>query len=127
MNDVTFGLFQGPLFEREDERGTFSELVNTGTWESLVHCRMTAGAVMGNHYHDHTIVLIYLLEGSAEVKTVDVQSGETREAPVTASQGYVFRPGEARLIRYIQDSTVLLMKSHRYDPDDPDLIDYDLP
>ena len=127
MSDVAFGLFQGPFFEREDERGTFSELVNTGTWESLVHCRMKTGAMMGNHYHDHTIVLIYLLEGAAEVKTVNVRSGEARETPVTASQGYVFRPEEARVIRYLQESTVLLMKSHRYDPDDPDLVDYDVP
>lgn len=127
MTDVAFGLFNGPIFEREDKRGTFSELVNTGTWESLVHCRMKTGAVMGNHYHDHTIVLIYLLEGAAEVKTVDVRSGEARETPVKASQGYVFRPEEARVIRYLQESTVLLMKSHRYDPDDPDLIDYDVP
>ena len=126
MNDVAFGLFQGPIFEREDERGTFAELVNTGTWESLVHCQMKAGAVMGNHYHDHTIVLIYLLEGAAEVKTVGVRSGEVRETSVKAFQGYVFRPEEARVIRYLQESTVLLMKSHRYDPDDPDLIDYEV-
>ncbi len=127
MSDVAIGLFQGPIFEREDERGTFSELLNTGTWESLVHCRMKSGAVMGNHYHDHTIVLIYLLEGSAEVKTVNIHSGETRETLVETSQGYVFRPEEARMIRYLHASTVLLMKSHRYDPDNPDLIDYHVP
>lgn len=124
MDDVTFGLLERPVYVRTDARGTFEELINTGRWESVVAGRMAAGAVMGHHYHAHTIVCLFLLEGRAHIVTVDVPTGARREYDIGAGQGFVFRPSEARAIRYVADSQFLLLKSHRFDPAAPDLIDH---
>jgi len=124
MDDVVFGLVEAPVFVRNDARGRFEELVNTGRWESVIHSTMARGAVIGHHYHAHTIVAYFLLEGRARVVTIDVNTGVRREQAVGAGQGFVFRPSEARAIEHLDDSRFLLLKSHRYDPAAPDLIDY---
>ncbi|HEV8585455.1 MAG TPA: hypothetical protein VGT02_10860 [Methylomirabilota bacterium] len=124
MDEVVFGLVEAPVFVRDDGRGRFEELLNTGRWESVIHARMGRGAVIGHHYHAHTIVAYFLLEGRARVRTVDVKTGARQEATVTAGQGWIFRPSEARAIEHLEDARFLLLKSHRYDNAAPDLIDY---
>jgi quercetin dioxygenase-like cupin family protein len=124
VSDVPFGPVRQPVFVRRDARGTFEELVNTGRWESVISGRMAKDAVMGHHYHDHTVVAVFLLEGRARVVTIDVGTKARGEYEIAAGQGFVFRPSEARAIHYLEDARFLLLKSHRYDPAAPDLIEY---
>lgn len=124
---LRFGRVDDPAFSRRDARGTFDEVVRVGRWQSLAVGRMEPGAVMGHHYHAHTVVFLWLLEGRARVVTVDVGTGARHESEIAAGQGYVFRPGEARAITYLEASRFALMKSHRFDPAAPDLIAYQVP
>ena len=125
--DPRFGRVEGPAFSRRDARGVFDEVLTTGRWESLAVGRMEPGAVMGHHYHAHTVVFLWLLEGRARVVTVHVGTGARQECEIAAGQGYVFRPEEARAITYLEPSRFALMKSHRFDPAAPDLIAYPVP
>ena len=124
MDDVVFGVVERPVYTRRDARGVFDELITTGRWESVIAGTMTKGAVMGHHYHDHTVVALFLLEGRAHIVTEDVQTKTRHEYDIHGGQGFVFRPSEARAIHYLEDARFLLLKSHRYDPAAPDLIDY---
>jgi len=124
MEAFAYGVVPAPAFRRTDDRGVFEELVNTGRWESLLHGRMRRGAVLGHHYHRYTVVAYFLLDGAARVTTRDVGTGERREYPLGAGQGFVFRPIEARTIEHLEDSRFVMLKSHRYDPSEPDLIEY---
>ena len=124
MDDITFGLVEKPVYVRRDARGTFEEVVNSGRWEGLISGRMAKGAVMGNHYHHHTIVFFYLLDGRSRIITVDVHTKARREYDIQAGQGFVFRPSEARAIIHLEDVRFVMLKSHRFDPTVPDLIDY---
>lgn len=126
MDDVVFGPVERPVYTRRDDRGAFDELITVGRWESVIAGRMTRGAVMGHHYHAHTIVALFLLEGRAQVVTVDVATKARQECEIHAGQGFVFRPSEARAIRYLEDARFVLLKSHRYDPSAPDLIAYEV-
>jgi hypothetical protein len=124
VHEVAFGRVERPVDTRVDARGTFNELIATGTWESVIAGTMTKGAVMGHHYHAHTVVAVFLLEGRARVVTEDVRTKARGECEIAAGQGFVFRPSEARAIHYLEDSRFLLLKSHRYDHVAPDLIKY---
>jgi dTDP-4-dehydrorhamnose 3,5-epimerase-like enzyme len=124
VKDLAFGLVERPVYTRRDARGSFDELITTGRWESVIAGTMTTGAVMGHHYHDHTVVALFLLAGRAHIVTVDVGTRTRRECDISAGQGFVFRPSEARAIQYLEDARFLLLKSHRYDPAAPDLIEY---
>ena len=127
MDEVVFGVVEKPVYVRRDGRGLFEELLNTGRWESLINGRMDAGAVMGHHYHHHTIVAFFLLEGRSRIVTLDVGTRARHEYEIRAGQGFIFRPSEARTITHQEDVRFLMLKSHRFDPKDPDLIEFQVP
>lgn len=121
---MKFGKQENPVFVRIDQRGQFNELVNSGEWQSLVFGSMKPGAVMGRHYHNHTVIYFYLICGKAKIETLNLKTAKKVSALLDSGQGYIFRPEEVRIINYLESSKFLLMKSHRYDPQNPDLIDY---
>lgn len=114
----------GPLFERRDERGVFRELLSGFPAGNVVCGEMSAGAVMGNHYHRRTRVFFHLLAGRAGVSTVSVESGATDKFLLGENEGVFFEPGESHAIRFLVDSQFLMLKSEPYDPADPDTIPY---
>ena len=114
----------GPRFERRDDRGVFREILNGFPAGTVVCGRMNPRAVMGNHYHRKTRVFFYLLSGSADVRTVGVESGAREKFELGANQGVFFEPGESHAIRFREDSEFLMVKSLPYDPADPDTIEY---
>ncbi len=109
-----------PSFERTDERGNFQEVLNEGRWEALIRGSMKPNAVMGNHYHKHTVIFFYLLAGSARIKTVNVETGETDEFQLKSGEGVILRIKESHAIRFLKESEFIMLKSHKYDSDDPD-------
>jgi quercetin dioxygenase-like cupin family protein len=109
-----------PSFERTDERGAFQEVLNEGRWEALIRGSMKPGAVMGNHYHKHTVIFFYLTAGAATIKTVNVETGETDEFQLKQGEGATLRINESHAIRFLKESEFIMLKSQKYDPDDPD-------
>ena len=114
-------------FERVDERGVFREIVNSGPWETVIHGQMNQNAVMGNHYHRKTQVFFFLTYGAVNIKTIHVESGERDEFTLQANQGVLLRSNESHAIRFLEESGFILLKSHRYNPDDPDTFSYPVP
>jgi dTDP-4-dehydrorhamnose 3,5-epimerase-like enzyme len=113
-----------PLFERRDDRGVFRELLSGFPAGTVVCGNMSAGAVMGNHYHRRTRVFFHLLAGRATVTTVDVESRATEGFSLEENDGVFLEPGESHAIRFLVDSQFLMLKSEPYDPADPDTIPY---
>lgn len=109
-----------PSFERKDERGIFQEVLNEGHWEALIRGRMGTDAVLGNHYHRETLIFFYLASGSARIKTVQVDTGQTDEFYLHPGEGVMLRTGESHAIRFLQESDFIMLKSKKYDAQDPD-------
>ena len=109
-----------PSFIRQDDRGIFTEVINSGHWESLVTGQMKAGAVLGNHYHKETAVFFFLTSGSVRIKTVHVETGAQDEIQLEAEQGVMLVPYESHAIHFEQLSTFIMLKSLHYDPAQPD-------
>ena len=68
-------------YERVDDRGRFVEVIAGGTWQTIIHGAMKAGALMGNHYHKKTRIYFYLIEGSADIDIVRVADGARSSRP----------------------------------------------
>lgn len=113
-----------PGFERRDERGVFREVLNGFTAQTLVTGTMSAGAVMGNHYHRKTRVFFYLTRGEAAVATVHVETGAREDFRLAANEGVFLEPGESHAIRFAAESDFVMVKSLPYDPADPDTFEY---
>jgi dTDP-4-dehydrorhamnose 3,5-epimerase-like enzyme len=114
-----------PVFERKDERGLFREVLNDGKWEALICGKMNTNTVMGNHYHKRTVIFLYLTKGAARIKTINVGTSEREEFLLSANQGVLLRVNESHAIRFLEESEFVMLKSMRYNPDDPDT--YPLP
>lgn len=114
----------GPRFERRDDRGVFRELLTGFPAGTVISGEMDAGAVMGNHYHRRTRVFFHLLAGSADVRTVNVESGARDAFSLAESQGVLLEPGESHAIRFREKSRFLMLKSEPYDPGDPDTFEF---
>ncbi len=113
-----------PTFTRTDARGTLHEILNQGTWESIVGGTMNPGAAMGQHYHKETLVFFYLLSGSATVKTIDVATGARDEFRLGAQEGVIFPVNETHVVIFDERSDYLMIKSKQYDPQNPDTYAY---
>jgi dTDP-4-dehydrorhamnose 3,5-epimerase-like enzyme len=113
-----------PTFQRRDGRGLFVEAVNGGPWETLIVGTMKRGAELGHHYHKQTVVLFWLTKGRAEVAIVHVETGEQERLELDALQGVRLLANESHVIRFLEDSEFVMLKSLRYDPDDPDTFAY---
>lgn len=111
---------RGPGFARVDERGTFIEVLNEGPWHCVLTGTMKRGAVMGNHYHKQTVVYVYLIDGTAIVRTVDVESGRRDELVLTAGNGLRLPTMHSHAIRFTESSSFILLKSRPYDAQQPD-------
>ena len=110
-----------PSYVREDPRGLFVEIVNEGPWETVIHGAMKRGAEMGNHYHRECRAFFYLVTGKAEVVVRHLVDNTTRHVPLAARQGMYFLPFQTHVIRYLEDSDFIFLKSYRYRDDEPDI------
>jgi dTDP-4-dehydrorhamnose 3,5-epimerase-like enzyme len=113
-----------PTFERRDNRGLFCEIVNGFSFSAASRGRMSAGAVMGNHFHKKTRIFFFLVSGSATVRTVDVATGATDAFQLSEEEGVYLEPGESHSIRYESESEFVMLKSLPYDPKEPDTYEY---
>jgi dTDP-4-dehydrorhamnose 3,5-epimerase-like enzyme len=109
-----------PSFVRQDERGTLRELLNSGTWGSLVQGEMVAGAVMGNHYHKETVIFFFLLSGRARVVTEHVQTGARDAFRLQALEGVLFPVYESHAVTFEEGGAYLLLRSQAFDPQQTD-------
>jgi dTDP-4-dehydrorhamnose 3,5-epimerase-like enzyme len=116
-----------PSFQRSDARGLFQEVLNEGRWESIITGRMRAGAVLGNHYHKHTLVFFFLLGGAADVRTVHVETGARDAFTLGANEGVILRTDESHAITFSEEGDFLLLKSAKYDPAAPDTYHFPVP
>lgn len=109
-----------PAFERNDSRGQFQEILNEGTWQSLIRGRMKAGATMGDHYHKKTTIFFYVSSGSVVIRTIHVETGRRDAFDLVAGQGVILRVNESHVIRFLEESEFIMLKSLSYNPSDPD-------
>lgn len=114
----------GPEYERNDVRGLFQEIISTGPWESLIRGEMRKGAIIGNHYHKLTKIFFFLVKGSVRVRTVNVETGTRDEFFLKGAQGTSLLPYESHAIEFLEDSEMIMLKTHAYDANAPDTFDY---
>ena len=111
-------------YSRKDERGTFVEVINRGPWETVITGSMRAGAVLGNHYHKNTELFFFLIEGRCRMDGECIETGRKRSVRLDPGQGIHIGTYEAHAVRFEAPSRFILLKSHAFDPDLPDIYDH---
>ena len=114
-------------YSRQDERGTFVEVVNRGPWDTVITGTMNAGAVLGNHYHEATDLFLFLVEGRCQVDFECVRTGRRRRVSLDPGQGLGLPRLESHAVRFLEPSRFILLKSRPFDPDHSDTHDRVVP
>ena len=109
-----------PTFRRVDRRGTFLEALNERRWGSLLYGEMKRGAVLGNHYHKKTAVFFFLTHGAAQVQWIHPQTRKRVHRALKSQEGIFLEPPFAHAIKFLRDSSFIMLKSRRYDKARPD-------
>ncbi len=111
-------------YSRKDQRGTFVEIVNRGPWETVITGTMNAGAVLGDHYHKVTDLFFFLVEGRCRVDIECLDTGLRRNLDLEPGEGLHIAAFEAHAVRFEAPSRFIMLKSHAFDPDLPDIYDH---
>lgn len=105
-----------------DERGRFEGIINEGFWQEINIVHTHAGCTRGGHYHRHTIEVIFLLTGKANVELCSVDNPSTTvRISLMAGEGIQIPTMTAHQFTYLENSTHLQLLTHRFDPDNQDL------
>ena len=105
----------------EDARGIFNGIVNRYTWAEINHITTKKNVIRGNHYHQHTKELFYILSGRIRVMVHHIETGEKHEFIAEPNMCFVIDPYEVHTFETLEDSVWLNMLSHRMDEHKPDL------
>lgn len=110
-----------PSFVRNDDRGQFVEIVSEGPWETIIHGSMKKDKTMGNHYHRECRAFYYLINGKVRIQVRHLIDNNIGTITLNAGQGIYFLPFEVHSIYYLEDSNFVLLKSYRFDENNPDI------
>ena len=102
------------------------EVMAPGPWGSVYTGTAPPGCELGNYYHRKTRTYLFLLQGEARVIVKDVADASRRARRLGAGEGIAIEPGKAHVIRFMQDSTYILLKSSRGAELEADTIEYNV-
>ncbi len=104
-----------PTYIREDERGSFIEIINSQRWENISYGALRKGSVIGNHYHKETIVFFFLLDGDCVVEIKNVKTGRHLRETIQKNQGIILTPYLFHQIIFLKSGNYILAKSKKFD------------
>lgn len=79
-------------------------------------------AEMGNHYHRECRAFLYLIKGRARVVIRHLVDNSMDEIIGDGGVGIYFLPFETHIVKYLDDTEFILLKSYRYSDSNPDII-----
>jgi hypothetical protein len=113
-----------PIYEREDERGLFQEIIRGYDWQTVITGHMIKGSEIGHHYHKNTLLFFFLTSGAADIIIENVKTHERELLELKMNEGVLLYPDQAHVIQFQQESNFLILKFPSYDPENPDTHPY---
>ena len=113
--------------KKEDERGWLAELIKDRKFGQVFIVVAKPGTVRGNHYHKRKTEGFLVLEGQAELKLIDVETGEDKTLALRGDHPVyvVLPPLVAHSLRALSKMMLLITTSEEFDKADPDTYVYD--
>lgn len=97
-----------PSVAYRDERGGITDLVEHEPFDSASIITSAAGSVRGNHYHNDTYQIIYVVSGTLRLVT-QMPGGAIMDRLVNAGDLIRTPPAERHAFQAIADATMLVL------------------
>ena len=101
-------LIEHPSVAYRDDRGSITDLVEHEAFDSASIITSTAGAVRGNHYHNDTYQVIYVLSGTLRLVT-QMPGGAVTDRTIKAGDLIRTPPAERHAFEATADATLLVL------------------
>lgn len=102
-----------------DHRGCFWTALDQ-PWAEVNYVETLANKVRGNHYHQYTYELFFIISGEIEISIESLQSGERTTFLATKGEQILIEPYELHTFRTKTNAQWIAMLSQKIDPHNPD-------
>lgn len=109
-----------PYIYQQDNRGSFTGILNSGQWEEFNYVETKAGQVRGGHYHTETKELFFILEGDIEITVSPTRGKQEQNFRVGKGSIIVIDIGEIHTFRSLTASKWINVLSKKMDSNMPD-------
>ena len=108
-----------PYSSHTDDRGAFTGITRD-SWAEVNFVQTTAGQVRGDHYHQETQELFFIVSGEIDIEIRDVKTGVCNEFVARAGDIFIVEPYENHIFRARTDARWINMLSKVLDEESPD-------
>lgn len=113
-------------FMHSDDRGLIKGIVNFGQWEEVNFISSDANVQRGNHFHQETTELFFILDGKIKVIVQKVDKGnlvgEQKEYIVAKGDIFLMEKNVNHIFYVLEKSQWINMLSKKIDPHCPDIV-----
>jgi len=110
-----------PYTQQQDDRGSFTGIINSGHWEEINYVETKAGQIRGGHYHAETKELFFILEGDVEITINSMRDKQEQSIHVGKGSIIIIDIGEIHTFRSLTASKWINVLSKKMDSNVPDL------
>lgn len=108
-----------PYIQKTDERGGFWGITRE-QWAEANFVETAANQTRGNHYHQETYELFFIISGEIEIEIRNIHSGEHIKFCASKGDIFIIEPYEMHTFHIKTDSQWINMLSKALDPQNPD-------
>ncbi|MBO4401971.1 MAG: dTDP-4-dehydrorhamnose 3,5-epimerase family protein [Selenomonadaceae bacterium] len=95
-----------------DGRGQILGIIQQGNWQEMNYITTRAGVVRGNHYHEKTVELVFIVEGRIKLSVRDVRKSEPSATfEFMSGDAFIIEPYENHIVETQVDSAWINMLS----------------
>ncbi len=110
-----------PYLEIRDDRGSFSGIINSGTWGEANYVTTRKGEVRGGHYHKYTEELFFIIEGNISIIISDTSGDNKNIFEVKKGDIFIVEPYEVHTFTCLENSSWINFLSERINAESPDI------
>lgn len=108
-------------FSFDDSRGWIRGIDNQSTWKELNVMFTKKGEVRGNHFHQETSELIYIIQGEVSIDWFSVDEPAPQHLTLAQLKGVIFAPRENHTFTALEDTIWVNALDKAFDPSSPDI------
>lgn len=108
-------------FSFDDARGWIRGIDNQVAWKELNVMFTKKGEVRGNHFHQTTTELIYIIQGNVNVEWFPVNNPIPECLTLTSLTGVIISPGENHTFTALEDTIWINALDEAFNASMPDI------
>lgn len=109
-----------PYMSHADDRGSLTGITQA-SWQEINYVQTGPSQRRGDHYHEHTHELFYIIEGRMQIEIDDIKSGQQQRFEAHPGDIFIIEPFERHRFYTLTECRWINALSQAMDPERPDI------